>query len=118
MTQAPERAVHYEPSDADPWLLAALAAGTAVFLFVVPCILLLIYPVTAQSGIGIGRIRDIPSPRLQVDPADDLAALRRAEEERLSSYGWIDRDRTTLHIPIDRAMALTAQRGLPGWQKP
>jgi len=118
MAQPSERAVHYEPSDADPRLLAALAAGTAVFLVLVPYILSLIYPVTTHSGIGIGRIRDIPSPRLQVDPADDLAALRRAEEERLSSYGWIDRDRTTLHIPIDRAMALTAQRGLPGWQKP
>ena len=118
MAQPSERAVDYEPSDAEPWLLADLAAATAVFLLVAPCILLLIYPVTARSSTDVGRIRDIPSPRLQVDPADDLAALRRAEDERLSSYGWIDRDRTTLHIPIDRAMALTAQRGLPGWQKP
>jgi len=52
-----------------------------------------------------------PKPRLQVDPALDLQALHRREHERLYAYGRVDS--TRLHIPIDRAMQLVAQRGLP-----
>ncbi len=110
--------VGYEPSDAEPWLLAALAGGGAAFLIVAPLILLLAYPVTARRGPPIGGIRDIPPPRLQVDPSQDLAAWRRAEEQRLSRYAWADNGRTAVRIPIDRAMSLIAERGLPGWQKP
>jgi hypothetical protein len=118
MAQPAEGAVHYEPTDAEPRLLAALAGGTAAFLVLTPCILLLFYPGTAQRGSAIGQIHDIPSPRLQIDPARDLAAFRRAEHERVSSYGWSDHDRTAVHIPIDRAISLIGERGLPGWQKP
>jgi mono/diheme cytochrome c family protein len=54
-----------------------------------------------------------PEPRLQVAPAEDLAKLRAAEQQRLNSYGWIDQQAGVARIPIDRAMALIAQRGLP-----
>jgi len=62
-------------------------------------------------------IAEIPGPRLQTEPAQDLAALRRLEEQRLSSYGWIDRQQKTVHIPIDRAIAATVERGLTGWRE-
>src|SRR5437763_15990519 len=102
MAQPQERAVRYEPSDADSRLLAALAAGGAVFLFLIPCILLLTYPDTARRGPTIiSQIGDIPSPRLQVDPAQDLAAWRQNEEAQLSTYGWVDRDRKSVRILID-----------------
>src|SRR5436190_1201349 len=39
---------------------------------------------------------------------DPLAERQRA---RLQSYGWIDRDRRTAHIPIDRAMEIIVRRG-------
>lgn len=32
--------------------------------------------------------------------------LRRAQKERLSSYGWVDRERGVIHLPIERAMEL------------
>lgn len=118
MAQPAEGTVGYEPSDADPWLLAALAGGGAAFLILAPFILLLAYPSTAQRGPPIGQIDDIPPPRLQLDPARELAAWRRSEEERLTRYGWADHDRTVVHIPIDHAMSLTAERGLPGWRRP
>jgi hypothetical protein len=54
-----------------------------------------------------------PAPRLQVAPADDLARLRTAEQQRLNSYDWVDRNAGVVRIPIDRAMALIAERGLP-----
>jgi hypothetical protein len=54
-----------------------------------------------------------PAPRLQVSSGLDLEELRRREEEQLRTYGWIDRDRRVVRIPIDRAMKLIAERGLP-----
>ena len=54
-----------------------------------------------------------PEPRLQAMPAVDLAEHRAREEERLSTYGWIDRDAGVVHIPIERAMQLVAGEGLP-----
>jgi hypothetical protein len=55
----------------------------------------------------------VPPPRLQVNPAADLAELRESEEATLHSYGWIKRDAGVIHIPIERAIELTAERGLP-----
>jgi hypothetical protein len=57
-----------------------------------------------------------PEPRLQANPRQDLKDLREAEEARLKSYGWVDRDAGVVRIPIDEAMKLTLQRGLPARQ--
>ena len=35
------------------------------------------------------------------------------EEQTLHSYGWVDQQAGVVRIPIDRAMELLAQRGLP-----
>lgn len=59
-----------------------------------------------------------PPPRLQPNPGVDLEALRLREEPQLNSYGWIDRDRGIVRIPIDRAMKLVAERGLPARPAP
>jgi hypothetical protein len=56
----------------------------------------------------------LPSqPRLQTNPAYDLQQFRDAESAKLNSYGWIDKSAGVLRIPIDRAIDLLAQRGLP-----
>jgi hypothetical protein len=59
-----------------------------------------------------------PAPRLEVTPQRDLEALKRVETERLGTYGWIDRSRGVVRIPIDRAVELVAQRGLPTRKAP
>jgi hypothetical protein len=56
---------------------------------------------------------NFPSPRLEIDERTELNEDRVAEEEKLNSYGYVDDNHTTVHIPIDRAMDLIAQRGLP-----
>jgi len=33
--------------------------------------------------------------------------------QKLDSYGWIDQDNGIVRIPIDRAIDVTVQRGLP-----
>jgi hypothetical protein len=54
-----------------------------------------------------------PGPRLQVAPEVDLAAFRAREEAELDNYGWIDRKAGVVRLPIERAMDLIVERGLP-----
>jgi hypothetical protein len=56
---------------------------------------------------------NFPAPRLEIDERTELNDDRIAEEEKLSSYGYVDDNHATVRIPIERAMDLIAQRGLP-----
>lgn len=40
-----------------------------------------------------------------------FAEHRREKLQRLESYGWVDRSRNVIHIPIDRAIDLVLQEG-------
>jgi|SRR5271165_3804438 len=54
-----------------------------------------------------------PNPKLEEDERGQLNGIRLQEEETLYSYGWIDEKAGTVRIPIDRAIELIVQRGLP-----
>jgi hypothetical protein len=54
-----------------------------------------------------------PEPRLQVSAPKDLAQYKAAQEEILNSYGWVDAKAGIVRIPIDRAMDILLQKGLP-----
>lgn len=54
-----------------------------------------------------------PAPVLQQYPDREMTAFRAADEGALESYGWIDRGAGRVHIPIDEAIRLTLERGLP-----
>ena len=54
-----------------------------------------------------------PQPRLEGDERREINAFRQQEEQTLNSYGWVDQQAGVVRIPIDRAMQLMAQRGLP-----
>ena len=57
--------------------------------------------------------QEAPEPRLQKAPVADMNMMRLDEMQRLNSYGWVDKSAGVAHIPIERAMDLVAQRGLP-----
>ena len=59
-----------------------------------------------------------PGPLLQVNPAADLERLHESETQILNSYGWVDRQRGIVRIPIDEAMKLALERGLPPVERP
>jgi len=67
----------------------------------------------AHSRIALHSQMLAPQPQLQADPTIDLGAFQAAEEAKLHSYGWIDKSNGVVRIPIERAMDLVAQRGLP-----
>lgn len=54
-----------------------------------------------------------PNPKLEEDERGQLNGIRLKEEETLSTYDYIDKNAGTVRIPIDRAMDLIAQRGIP-----
>ena len=55
-----------------------------------------------------------PTPRLLTDDGDeDVADLHAREELLLNNYTWVDQSKGKVRIPIERAMELIAQRGLP-----
>lgn len=55
--------------------------------------------------------REPPAPNLQTQPFKDVYMLRQGENEKLMSYGWVDKDGGVTRIPIDRAMEVMLQRG-------
>jgi hypothetical protein len=59
------------------------------------------------------HIERFPEPRLEQNERTELDGFRYTEEEKLNSYGWVDQRAGIAHIPIDQAMQLVAQRGLP-----
>lgn len=54
-----------------------------------------------------------PAPQLEVNERTELNDERLREEDTLSTYGWVDQKAGVVRIPIDRAMDLVAQHGLP-----
>jgi hypothetical protein len=103
------------------------ALFTVAFLLLLSCIAIFIVvtlmmryfkahePAVAagRANIPLTRGREFPQPRLLVTPGASLAELRAAEEADLNSYGWVDRKAGIARIPIDRAMQLLLERGLP-----
>jgi hypothetical protein len=63
--------------------------------------------------LAVGVRKDPPTPNLQNQPFMDIYMLRQGETEKLTSYGWVDKDGGVTRIPIDRAMEVMLQRGFP-----
>ncbi len=52
-------------------------------------------------------------PVIQIDPVSDLETYKSQQDALLNSYGWVDKGAGIARIPIDRAIELVAQQGLP-----
>jgi hypothetical protein len=66
-------------------------------------------PVPAEVGSSkIGMVEQQLFDRSRRGALD-----RTAREERLRSYGWVDRREGVVHIPVDRAMQLVAEGARP-----
>ena len=64
--------------------------------------------------LATGQIERLPpEPRLQTNPREELRDLRAQEDAVLGSYGLVDKNAGVVRIPIDEAMKLIVQRGLP-----
>jgi hypothetical protein len=109
----------YEPSDASVRAVLWVAAGFITAVVVSAALLggLLGLLEAARTPAQVSPLERVdlvpPAPRLEVRPLDALEQVRRREDELLGGYGWVDRQHEVARIPIDRAMAILAERGWP-----
>jgi hypothetical protein len=57
--------------------------------------------------------KTFPQPVLEDNERHQFGALVEKQDEVLASYDWVDQKNGVVRIPIDKAMDLLAQRGLP-----
>jgi hypothetical protein len=109
----------YERSDIDPGLVGWIAVGLGVFVLAVPLAMPFVFPQSMRPITPAGPpALSADAPALQVTPSQDLRRLSRSNAEFADSYGWADRDRQIVRIPVKRAIDLLLQAGLPGWPSP
>jgi hypothetical protein len=116
-------AVHHEESDVHVRAIFAYGVGLLAVLVLVAGLVWLLFASLRERA----ERRDVaaspfaeekeallpPEPRLQVNPKEDLRQLRAAEDAVLNGYRWVDRNAGIVRIPIDEAIRLTLERGLP-----
>lgn len=84
-------------------------AAVILALSLLGIVLLVYFWARPMLSAGEAPVRPLPpQPRLQPDPAPDLAAERALQQSRLDGYMWMDEAHTVARIPITRAMALLA----------
>jgi hypothetical protein len=116
--------VHHEESDVDIRGILVFAAGLLVTAIGISFIVWLLFNYfnarevrrqgTPEFPLAATEEHRLPpEPRLQTNPREDLRELLDAEQRTLTTYGWVDRNAGIVRIPIDEAMRLTIQRGLP-----
>jgi hypothetical protein len=117
-------AAGHERSDVDVSRSYVIIVGSALFLAVTMAAMWLMFqwmegrlasadeplPVVTERRAGEDRLP--PEPRLVVDEPADLAVVRAEEEALLNSYG-VDPAQGTWRVPIDRAMTMLVERGVP-----
>lgn len=118
----------HERTDANVKGVTLAGVGIAVFV-------LMVLGISILMGRGFGaivrerdqqRLRQEPGgsslaatgdhydgPLLQVLPEDELAAMRAGDARKMSVYGWEDKPGGAVRIPIETAMQLLVQRGIP-----
>jgi len=123
----PSADVGYETTDVNPKTLLAWVAGLAAMIILSIVAAWVIFDVLAGyaqradpkiSPLAATEKGPPPDPKLIPDEPHDLSAVREQEEHVLDSYGWIDKGRGLIRIPIARAMELVAKEGLPGRPPP
>jgi hypothetical protein len=96
----------------------ASAKGIGIFiLFFVLGLVLIVVGVYFFFAADL-KTKPVPHPALAAEeaniaPHQPLVLFNEKEQSKLNSYGWVDRKHGVTRIPIERAMELLVQRGLP-----
>ena len=81
-------------------------------------------PMAVQTGVdarvtmpfpeALSKIdQTFPKPVLEHSEMQQFNDILEKQDQTLDSYDWVDKDKGIVRIPIDKAMELLAQRGLP-----
>jgi hypothetical protein len=112
----------HERTDADTRKVLMFGVGLAAIILAA-CLAMWItfgylnahQPLTGPPPSPLATERRLPpEPRLQVSETEDSGKAVADEDKWLTSYGWVDKDGGVAHIPIESAMDLILERGIPG----
>jgi hypothetical protein len=117
---APSQSEGYEHQDANPKRLFWWGFGLAIVIILVFLAmrgLFDFYGKVQSLGRPASPFENVrvlpPPPRLQTEPRTDLHTYCAKQMKELGTYGWADQPNGVVRIPIDRAIDLTLQQGLP-----
>ena len=111
----------YEKSDASPRVLLYFVLFIAAILVAASLSLIWLFKYFQKAenpgsfiAAPFATERPLPPPpRIQPNPGADMQNYYQSQQNLLNSYGWIDRQNGIVRLPIDRAMELLLERGLP-----
>ncbi|MGH9321435.1 MAG: hypothetical protein ACRD21_06475 [Vicinamibacteria bacterium] len=115
----PETKPRYETRDVDVRAVFRAAAALVALALLMMGITWIVYRQFLERSPGDGVLADdferppLRGPRIEISPASELERERAREEELLESYGWVDRERGVVRVPIDQAMEKLLESGLP-----
>lgn len=127
LAKEPHEQTHFEPTDINSRGTFLVGVSVFVGMWVIVCLLYLYFSYLAHyraevspPPLPIEQHRNPlpPEPRLQPHPPEDLKALRTREDWQLNHYSWIDQSKGVVAIPIDQAINILAQRGIPAQTAP
>lgn len=128
--------VAYEHQDLSPRAIIAFLVGLIVTIAIIQFVVYGLYYffsgnrvvpeprsasiITPSNTLPAGQdpVQRFPQPTLQPDPPADLNKFVAREEQHLNSYGYVDQQKGIMYIPIERAIDIVAQQGLPTRQQP
>jgi hypothetical protein len=120
--------VGHETRDAEAGPLLQFAISLAVLTGFIAVMVVGIYKYfdareiaekATKYPLAVGQpVVEPPPPRLQTYPFDDVKALHREEARYLNHYAWVDKNAGVVRIPVERAIDILAERGLPHREAP
>ena len=127
--------VMYEHQDLSPRAVIAFLVGLIVTIALIHIVVWGLYRFLARGEVvpeprsasivtptnvlpqGEDPVQRFPQPTLQPDPPADLDKFRARLQEHLGSYGYIDQQQGVMYIPIERAIDIMSEQGLPTRQQ-
>ena len=127
MSELPEKSdnpeIVHEESDVNVGAIFRYGLGLAAVALVVHVFLWWLLGVYERQNNGsqsqafpmaTGQQNQLPpAPRLQQNPQQDLRDLHVKQRGVLEEYSWVDKQAGVARIPIEDAMKIVVQRGLP-----
>ena len=110
--------IGHETTDVNVWAVGKFAIGLVVVCVVSIALLfglLKYFQSREETSVAntVEPTKMFPQPQLQKTPIPDLKAIRAEEDKLLNGYAWVDQPKGVVRIPVDRAIEVLAQRGLP-----
>jgi hypothetical protein len=107
----------FEETDVNVIAVGKFAIGLVLVTILAMGMIIVVFNVFKSMEGGEAKTIDptkvFPQPQLEKTPIPYLKDVRAAEEQVLTSYGWVDQQKGVVRVPISQAMDMVVKKGLP-----